>query len=170
MQSNRSRTVRQGLMVGLIAYAAVALFYMAFDVLAARGVFFTVDLLGKALFGGVRDPALLQLPVELDIGGILLYNAFHLVVSLAIGQVVTHLVAHADEVPERGPLVLGVLVTGFLVTVLVVGQLTAPMRPLLPWWSIVWANVAAVVVAGGWLARKRPGGVRRLLRLGPDQD
>lgn len=165
MQENRSGTVRQGLMVGLIAYAAVALFYVAFDLLAARGALFTVDLLGKALFGGVRDPALLQLPVQPDMGGILLYNAFHLGVSLAIGQVVTHLVAHADEVPERGPLVLGVLVAGFLVTVVAVGRFTAPMRPLLPWWSIVWANVAAVVLAGGWLASKRPGVARRLLRL-----
>ncbi len=167
MQGSRSATVRQGLIVGLIAYAAVALFYVAFDLLAARGALFTVDLLGKAFFRGVRDPALLQLPVQPDMGAILLYNAFHLVVSLVIGQVVTHLVAHADEVPERGPLVLGVLVTGFLVTVLVVGRLTAPMRPLLPWWSIVWANVAAVVVAGGWLASKRPGVVRRLLRSSP---
>lgn len=166
MQGNRSGTVRQGLVVGLVAYAAVALFYLAFDLLAARGSLFTVDLLGKALFRGLRDPALLQLPVQPDIAGILLYNAFHLVVSLVIGQIVTHLVAHADATPERGPLVLGVLVGGFLVTVLAVGQFTAPMRPLLPWWSIVWANVAAAVLAGAWLARQRPGVVRHLLGLG----
>ena len=33
-----SRSVREGLIVGLIAYAAVAAFYGAFDLLAARGV------------------------------------------------------------------------------------------------------------------------------------
>jgi len=36
--------------VGLIAYAAVALFYSGFDWLAARGTLYTVDLLGKALW------------------------------------------------------------------------------------------------------------------------
>lgn len=46
----RSETIGQGLIVGLIGYAAVAVFYTVFDLLAARGSLFTVDLLGKAFF------------------------------------------------------------------------------------------------------------------------
>jgi hypothetical protein len=50
-----SRTMREGIVVGLIAYASVAVFYSAFDLLAARGTLYTVDLLGKAVFRGLRD-------------------------------------------------------------------------------------------------------------------
>jgi hypothetical protein len=162
----RSETVGQGLIVGLIGYAAVALFYTAFDLLAARGSLFTVDLLGKAFFRGVRDPALLQLPQRLDADAIMIYNGFHLAAALVIGQVVTQLVALADRRPRSGRGVLAVLIGGFVVTILAVGWLTEGIRPLLPWWSIVVANAAAVVLAGGWLVTRRPQVPRRLRRGG----
>jgi hypothetical protein len=159
----RSETIGQGLIVGLIGYAAVAVFYTVFDLLAARGSLFTVDLLGKAFFRGVRDPALLQLPQRLDADAIMIYNGFHLAAALVIGQVVTQLVALADRRPRSGRAVLAVLTAGFVVTVLAVGGLTEGIRPLLPWWSIVVANAAAVVLAGGWLITRRPQVARRLL-------
>jgi hypothetical protein len=162
----RSETIRQGVVVGLIGYAAVAVFYTVFDVLAARGSLFTVDLLGKAVFRGFRDPAILQLPVRIDADAVLLYNALHLGAALVIGQVVTHLVALADRKPRRGPAVLLVLVGGFVATVLAVGWLTGTIRPLLPWWSIVVANAAAVLLAGGWLVTRRPNVTRHLLGRG----
>jgi hypothetical protein len=59
--------------------------------------------------------------------------------------------------------ILAVLVAGFVVTVLAVGTLTASIRPLLPWWSIVAANAAAVALAGGYLLRRRPGVAHRLV-------
>ena len=54
------RTIRQGVIVGLIAFASVAMFYAAFDVLAARGTLYTVNLLGMAVFKGLRDPSVLR--------------------------------------------------------------------------------------------------------------
>ena len=74
-----SRTLAEGLMLGGLAYAAVAFFYAAFDVLAARGSLYSVDLLGKALFRGLRDPSVLQLPIALDPTAIFLYNGLHFV-------------------------------------------------------------------------------------------
>jgi hypothetical protein len=164
--SNRS-VVRQGLIVGLIASVAVALFYAVFDQFAARGWLYTVDLLGKAVFRGLRDPAILQLPVEPDMAVVLRYNALHLAVSLAIGLVVTGLLEYADRHPSRAPLCAFVIVGGFFVTILAVGWLTQPFRPLLPWWSIVLANALAVLLAGAYLIRKRPGVARRLLTRAP---
>lgn len=160
-----SRTLRQGLVVGLIAYAAVAVFYAAFDVLAARGTLYTVDLLGKAVFRGLRDPSILQYPIEPDLGAVFLYNGLHLLLALAIGLIVTRLVDQADRHPTQGPLVLLVIVAGFGVTVYAVGALTQPMRPLLPWWSIVAANAFAALLAGLYLLRKRPGLPARLLHF-----
>jgi hypothetical protein len=156
------QTIRQGLIVGLIGYASVAAFYGAFDLLAARGPLYTVDLLGKALFRGLRDPSILGLPIPLDRSAIVWYNAFHLLVSLLIGLVVTGLVVYSDRHPTHGPAVLFTIVAGFVVTIVAVGSLTAPIRPLLPWWSIVAANALAVLLAGTYLLRARPGVWSRL--------
>lgn len=158
----QSRTIRDGLIVGLIAYAAVALFYTVFDLLAARGMLYTVDLLGRALFKGLRDPAVLMFPIERDLTAVLLYNAFHLVVSLGIGLVVVSLVGHAERYPAQALLVFIMIVAGGVLTVFGIGYLTESVRPLLPWWSIAVANVVAVLLAGLYLVRRRPGLWQRL--------
>jgi len=163
------RSIREGLIVGLIAYAAVAAFYGAFDVLAARGPLYTVNLLGKVLFRGLRDPAVLQFPLALDSTAIFSYNAFHLVVSLAIGVVVTSLVFLAERRSAHAPLLWAVIVTGFVVTVFAVGFLTAGIRSLLPWWSILVTNALASLAAGLYLVWRHslwgpvPGGHRAAL-------
>lgn len=147
---------RQGLVVGLVGYAAVAAFYSGFDLLASRGFLYTVDLLGKAVFGGLRDPGVVNFPVELNWTAILQYNALHFVLSLTIGFTVTGLVGYAERQPSRRFPVAFVIVAGFVVTVLGVGMLTTDMRAFLPWWSIVVANGLATVFAGTYLLRQRP--------------
>jgi hypothetical protein len=161
------QSIREGLVVGFIAYAAVATFYAAFDLLAARGALYTVNLLGQVLFRGLRDAAVLQFPLALDLMGVFWYNAFHLVVSLAIGVVVTGLLFRAERHPGYAPLILAVIIGGFVVTVLGVGFFTVSIRALLPWWSIVVANVLATIAGAVYLVRRHPvrwftfGGPRR---------
>ena len=157
-----NRTVRDGLAVGLIAYASVALFYSVFDILAARGFLYTVDLLGRAMFKGLRDPSLLMFSIERDPTAILLYNAFHLVMSVGIGLVVTSLVEQAERHPSQALLVAVMIVAGGVVTVFGVAYLTESMRAVLPWWSIVVANLLAVLLAGSYLVRRRPGLLQRI--------
>ena len=139
-----NRTIREGLIVGGIAYIAVAAFYGVFDLLAARGVLFSVDLLGKAVFQGLRDPAVLGLPIQPDLAAIVQYNALHLAVSLGIGLTVTGLIGHSERHPTRARVVSLIIMSGFVVTVVAVGWLTASIRALVPWWSIVMANGLAV--------------------------
>jgi len=155
-------TVRDGLVVGLIGYAAVALFYSMFDVLAARGPLHTVNVLGRAVFRGLRDPAVLQFPVDLDPLAMLAYNALHFVIALAIGFVVAALVTLAEENEAHRRLVRFMIAGGYAVTVAMVGLLTAPMREVVPWWSILVANAAAMALAGTYLGRKHPGLWHRL--------
>ena len=157
-----NRTVRDGLVVGLIAYASVALFYSAFDFLAARGPFYTVDLLGKAMFQGLRDPAVLMFSFARDPTAIFLYNAFHLAMSLGIGVVVTSLIEQAERHPSQALLIVVMLVAGGVLTVFAVAYLTESVRPLLPWWSIVVANALAALLAGAYLLRRHPGLWQRL--------
>lgn len=157
------RTVRDGLTLGILAYASVAAFYAAFDVLAARGTLFTVDLLGKATFRGLRDPAVLQLPMSPDLTAVFLYNGLHLVASLGIGMVVAWLIRQAEKRPSMAGAFLTAIVSGYVATILIVAALTAPFRALLPWWSIVAANTAAVAVAGAWVVWRRPRAWRAVL-------
>ena len=81
---NERRTLRDGIVVGLIGYASVALFYSAFDILASRGMFYTVNLLGKALFRGLRDPAVLMFPLEIDVTAAFFYNLVHLAAAFDV--------------------------------------------------------------------------------------
>lgn len=161
----RIRPIRDGLVVGLIAYASVALFYSAFDALAARGTLYTVDLLGRALFKGLRDPAILMFSIDRDVTAILLYNAFHLALSLGIGVVVTSLVVHAERHPSQALLVLLMIVGGGVLTVFAVAYLTEAVRAVLPWWSIVVANALAALLAGFYLVRQHPAVWHRLSPL-----
>jgi len=161
--SGQIKVMREGLRVGLVAYASVAVFYAVFDFLAARGPLFTVNLLGLAVFNGVRDPSILRLPIPVDATAIFWYNALHLMMSLGIGLIVVRLVAQAEGHPSQARAVLFTIVAGFVVTILAVGILTEPMRALLPWWSIVVANVVAVWVAGSYLLRAHPEIWRKLV-------
>jgi hypothetical protein len=160
-----NRTVRDGLVVGLIAYASVALFYSAFDFLAARGTLYTVDLLGRALFKGLRDPSILMFSLERDPTAIFLYSVFHLMMSLGIGLAVTSLIGQAERHPSQALLVVIMIVAGGVLTVFGVAYLTESMRPVLPWWSIIVANTLAALLAGLYLVRRHPGLWHRLSPL-----
>jgi hypothetical protein len=153
---------REGIRVGLIASLSVAGFYAVFDLLAARGPFYTINLLGKAVFRGVRDPAIIQLPVPHDVAAMLLYTGFHLLLSVGIGLFVTWLIGQVERRPSDANRILLAVFAGFVATILAVGLLTAPMRPLLPWWSIVLANSLAVVCAGTYLISRHAVLRRRL--------
>lgn len=157
-----NRIIREGLVVGLIGTAAVAAFYAVFDLLAARGLLFTPNLLGRVVFDGLRDPSILVGPVTLDARAVLLYTLLHLVLSLAIGLVVAWLVSQLEGPPSQVRLALLVIVAGFFVTIFGVGMVSAPVQSVLPWWSVVMANVLAVVVAGAYLLGRHPGLLRRL--------
>ena len=80
------------LVLGLIAYVSVAILYAFVDLVAGRGALYTVDLLGKFVFLGLRDPAVLSLPMEPDLTAIFWYNGLHFVASIGIGLIVAGLV------------------------------------------------------------------------------
>jgi hypothetical protein len=159
------RDTGDGLAVGFLGYVGVAAFYSLFDLLASRGTLFTVNLLGRAVFHGPPDPTTLQYPVDIDGVGVLGYNALHLVASLVIGLIVLRFVGRAEQNPREAPAMLALIVAGYLGTVLVVGWLSSPIRPLLPWWTIVAANSAAVVLGTLYVVIKRPGVASRMLTL-----
>lgn len=158
-----NRTLRDGLAMGLIAYVGVAVFYTGFDILAVREPLYTVDLLGKVAFRGVRDAAVAGTPFQPDHAAIFLYNGLHLMLSLTLGLAVAWLIEHAERHAENAYLCLFALVGGFLAIVVVAGVVTAPVRALLPQWSILSANLYAATLSGLYLLWRRPSVWRSLL-------
>ena len=161
--ASENQTLRDGVAMGLIAYVGVAVFYTGFDILAVREPLYTVDLLGKVAFRDVRTAATEGAPFQPDYAAIFLYNGLHLVLSLSIGVAMAWLVGRAQRHRQDAWLSLFVLVGGFAAIVAVAGVLTAPVRELLPTWSIASANLYAVTLAGIYLLWRRPGVWRTLL-------
>lgn len=159
-----NRIVREGIVVGVIGFAAVAVFYAVFDFLAARGFLFTVNLLGEAVFFGLRDPSVLATPIAINLTAVLLYTALHLVIALAIGLFVSWLASHLEGPPREVRLAALLIAAGFFVTIFGIGMVSSPIKELLPWWSVVLANGLAVVVAGAYVLSKHPALRQRLAR------
>jgi hypothetical protein len=155
--SRSFQVLREGLILGLIGYASVALLYTIFDFLAVRGFLFTVDLLGKAMFRGLKDPSVLVLPIQIDITVIFWYNMFHLIISLIIGLIITGLIYLFEKNPGAKYYILYILTFGLVFTIFAVSFLTTTIRGLLPLWSIILANIFAVILAGSYLIKKHPG-------------
>ncbi|MCE9600937.1 MAG: sugar porter family MFS transporter [Gemmatimonadetes bacterium] len=151
-----SRWIREGIVTGLIAYIAVAVFYFAFDLFTARGALFTVDRIGRLLLHGSAGIATTGPAVAIDLSAVIGYSAVHLVASLLIGIVVCRLVHEAELQPMLAQVALLFIVAGFAATIAGVGLLSTSIRDVLPWWSIIVANALAVLVAGLVLIRRHP--------------
>lgn len=148
--------IREGLIVGAVGYVVVAAFFTVFDLLAGRGVAFTLNLLGKMVFRGIRDPAILQLPIAPDMAAMAAYNFLHLVLSLVVGTLVAWLATQVDERPALRFPVLGVLVAGYVATIALVTIFVGEASQLLPWWTIVTVNTLAALSGGAYLLRAHP--------------
>jgi len=160
--SSREHTVRDGLLVGLIAYGSVILVYTALDLVAARGPLFTVNLLGHAVLAGAAAVGV-DAATPVDVGAVALFSGVHLVLSLAIGVVVLQLIAFAEREQRQALVVVLALVSGFAITVAVVGWWSAPFREQFSWASIILANVVAVLLSVLFIVRRRPDVIHRVV-------
>jgi len=159
--SRTTTDLQDGIVVGTIAYAVIAASYGAFDLLAGRGLLHTVNLLGTAMFAGSAAAAGAE--GALNFSAVLLFNAVHLLASLGIGVVVLLLVGYAEREHRQALTVLLLLVSGYAVTVAVVGALSGAFRDVLPWGSIILANALAVGAGVWYVSWRRPGVIGRMV-------
>lgn len=158
-----STDLQDGVVVGTIAYAVIAATYGLLDLVAGRGLFFTVNLLGLATFGDAAAASAVTVGEPIRLGAVLLFNALHLVVSIGVGVVVVALVGYAEREDRQAFTVLLALVSGYAVTVAAVGWLSADVRDMLPWTSIILANALAVGAGGWYVVWQRPGVIERMI-------
>lgn len=158
MGTERGRVLVDGLVLGLLGYGAVAGIFCLADLAAGRSAFATPALLGSALTGG--DGTVAAAPV-------LAYNALHLGAFLAAGLGVAWLVHGAARYPAAWLLLFFVAVGGFMFSLLFFLLVAVPMTAVLPWWSVVAANLAAALTMGAYLLL-RHGALWRTLSEQPD--
>lgn len=152
MRPERSRVLVEGLVAGLVGYAAVALFYAVVNVWAGRSPFFTVALLGSALVerpGGVVG-------VEVTAPAVIAYNGMHLFVFLAIGFGAAWLLFEAERYPRFWYPVFFLFVAAFVYSLAAVLVFAAPVAESAFWWSVAGANLAAALAMGVYLWRAHP--------------
>ncbi len=159
-----TRWMREGILVGLTAFATVAAFYAAFDLLAQRGALYTVHALGVAITQGAAEVPDPGSGVAAAFAPVAIYSALHLAVSLAAGVLVCRLVHEGELMPMQAQIALLFVIAGFAGTIGVIGWLTASLRDVLPWWSIIAANALAVFVAGQLMLRRHPSFLEDLTR------
>ncbi|HUG41521.1 MAG TPA: hypothetical protein VMM12_13620 [Longimicrobiales bacterium] len=147
MRAERRRLIADAVVSGLIGYALVVACFLIWNLASGRPPFHTAALLGSALFGGLRDPALLTV----DAGMVIAFNGVHLLVFLGFSLFAAWLVYEAERHPEFWYLAFCLFVVGavagyaaMLAMSLLVGSLLSP-------WAIVAASLLSAVGMAGYL-------------------
>ncbi len=143
--------VREGLVAGLVAGVAVAMWFFVID--AAQGrLFFTPGALGSALFLGATDIA----SIEVNVWTVLGYSLFHFAAFFAVGLIASAFAWQAEDTP---PLILAAVLLFVAFEAFFLGLLAVVAEFLLgplAWWSIALGNLLAVVAMGTYLWIKHP--------------
>jgi hypothetical protein len=145
------RTVRQGLVAGVIGSVAVAVWFLIFDMIKGR-LFFTPAALGSALFYNARGVQQVQINLT-TVGG---YTVFHVGAFLFTGLLASALAEQAEQEPR---FVLGFALLFVAFETLFFGLLAIAANWLLDalnWGAIAGANLIAALAVGAYLWREHP--------------
>lgn len=156
------KVLREGLIVGAIGAVAVAIWFLALDMVAGR-IFFTPAALGSIMFHGATGEA----GVHVDAVTILGYTGVHLAAFFATGLIAAAIVALAED---RHPyILLGAALLFVTFETFFIGALTIVAQWLLeviPWWSIAVGNLVAAGAMGYYLWTRHP---RLVAALGEEE-
>ncbi len=146
-----SRTLREGVISGLIGAVAVAV-WMAIVNLAYGRVLFTPAALGSALFYGARHIT----EVHADVTTVIGYTVIHVVLFVAAGWVAAAMLTKSEETP---PLILGLVLLVVSMEALFIGVTAIFAQWILGyvgWWAILGGNIIGGVAMGLYLWKAHP--------------
>lgn len=154
VRSDPARVYQEGIVAGILAALAVALWFLLVDTLSGRP-FYTPTVLGSALFGrgaGLDRPE--ALPVALDM--VAMFTWVHGLVFAAIGGIAARLLVLAEREPSVGfgiLLLFVVFEAGFTAAAML---LAAPLLHALTWPAVLVANLLAAAVMAGYFYWRHP--------------
>jgi len=151
VKPERARVLIEGFIAGLIGYAVVVIMYAGINLISGRSIFFTAALLGRGLVVAPPSPSDIVAP-----GPVLAYNGVHLIGFLVIGTVAAWLALETERYPHFFYFVLFIAIAGLALAIGVILLISEPVKELLPWRSVVAANLAAALAIGWYLSRAHP--------------
>ncbi len=155
-----SRIVREGIVGGLAAGIAVALWFLVVDLVQGRP-FFTPSALGSVFFLGATDLA----EVQVSFWVALAYTPLHFAVFGLVGTAASALASEAESQP---PILIGAALLFITFEAFFMGVMAVVAEFLLgplAWWSIAIGNFLAVGVLVGYLWKAHPQ-LRKVVRHG----
>lgn len=138
MSTKLRKTAVQGLVAGLIGYAAVALFFAAENLIAGRPLLFTAAGLGSLLAPAEGWSSTVGVAAAPAIA----FNGVHMFLSVCVGMTTSWLVYEAEEHHEFWYILLLLFVALYLFGVLVFGVIGAELLGVLSWGSALAGNAA----------------------------
>jgi hypothetical protein len=146
------RVLREGLLVGLIGAGVVALWFLVLDAAMGR-LLFTPAALGSVVFLGATTPGAVHVHALTILG----YTALHLVAFGVVGVVAAAIFAYAED--RHAYVLLGAVLLFVAFETFFIGIVTLLAQwllALIPWWSILVANMLAAGAMGVYLWRQHP--------------
>jgi hypothetical protein len=144
------RTLREGLVSGLIGAAAVAAWFLIVDTVAGRP-FYTPAVLGSALLG-LTQPS----EVVISLQAVGTYTAFHFLAFFAVGMVAAVLAAEADKSLQVLWLVAEFFIVFEFAFYAAVALVVTPLLGELAWINVAAGNLIASVGMGWYLWHAHP--------------
>ena len=148
-----ARLYQEGMIAGVIGAATVAVWFLLLDTAAGHPLY-TPTVLGTAIFrhAALASPETLSVSLEM----VLMFTWIHVLVFAALGGVASRLLAMVERNPSWGfGLLLFAVVFefGFVAAALV---FAAPVLRLIPWPSVLVANLLAAGAMSAYFWRRHP--------------
>ncbi len=145
------KTIREGIIAGLIGAGVVAVWFLIIDMVWLRPLF-TPAALGSVIFEGAAGMA----DVQVEPGVIIGYTLLHFAAFIVFGLIVSALVTQAERFP---PLVFALVIL-FVVFetffVAMTAMLGAWVLEALAWWSVLVGNLLAAIAMSGYMWKVHP--------------
>ncbi len=144
-----TRVAREGVLGGVLGAAAVAIWFLLYD-MAAGVPLRTPALLGAALFHGLRDASKLVISLPL----VLEYTVVHGAAFVAFGLAAAGLLALADREPRLLFAFFMLFCCFEVFVVALIAVLAEWMFEAVAWWTVLAGNLLAALVMIGFFFRE----------------
>jgi len=148
-----ARLYQEGMIAGVIGAATVALWFLLLDTAAGHPLY-TPSVLGTAIFRHAALASPETLSVSLEMVG--MFTWIHVLIFAALGGIVSRLLAMVERNPSWGfglLLLFVVFEFGFVATA---ALLAAPILRVIPWPSVLAANLLAAAAMSAYFWRRHP--------------
>ena len=148
-----ARLYQEGMTAGVIGAATVALWFLLLDSASGRPLY-TPTVLGTAIFRRAALATPETLSVSLEMVG--MFTWIHVLIFAALGGVASRLLAMVERNPSWGFGLLLLFVVFEFGFVAAAALLASPILRVIPWPSVLGANLLAAAAMSAYFWRRHP--------------